>query len=57
MPPGKSAPPARAVIATTVDTEDIIERVTSGAPLVRPVPLGHMIDILVDLWEADGLFD
>lgn len=56
VPPGKSIPP-RAVVATNVDVEEVIEKVTSGAPLTKPVPLGQMIDILVDLWEAEGLFD
>jgi len=25
--------------------------------LPQPVPLGQMIDILIDFWEADGLYD
>lgn len=25
--------------------------------LPEPLPLGQMIDILIDFWEADGMYD
>ena len=48
------------VKAKSIDAEDVIERVfsQSGNGVLRePVPLGQMIDILIDFWEADGLYD
>ena len=46
--------------AKNVDVDEVIERVfsnTGGGYLPEPLPLGQMIDILIDFWEADGLFD
>lgn len=46
--------------ARSVDVDTIIESIfsTNGdARLPQPVPLSQMIDLLVDFWEADGLFD
>ena len=46
--------------AKSVDVEDIIERIysqTGNGELPEPIPLGQMIDILIDFWEADGLYD
>ena len=40
--------------------ENVIEKVfatTGDRTFAEPVPLGQMVDILVDFWEADGLFD
>jgi len=48
------------VRAKTVDVEDIIERIysqTGNGKLPEPIQLGQMIDILIDFWEADGLYD
>lgn len=48
------------VLARAVDTEDVIERIFSpggSGELNEPVPLGQMIDILIDVWESDGLYD
>jgi hypothetical protein len=48
------------VLAKSVDVEDIIERLfaqNGGGILPEPIPLGQMIDILIDFWEADGLYD
>lgn len=46
--------------AKTIDPEDIIERIFShsgNGVLPEPIPLPQMIDILIDFWEADGLYD
>jgi hypothetical protein len=46
--------------AKTIDPEDIIERIFSHAGngvLPEPIPLPQMVDILIDFWEADGLYD
>jgi hypothetical protein len=43
-----------------VDTNAIVEGVLSPArrgKLPETIPLPQMIDILTELWEADGLFD
>lgn len=48
------------VLAKSVDVEDVIERLfaqNGGGVLPEPIPLGQMIDILIDFWEADGLYD
>ncbi len=48
------------VHAKNVDVEKVIECIfaTKGnGELDEPVPLGQMIDILLDFWEADGLYD
>lgn len=47
-------------MAKTIDVEDVIERVFSQSGdgrLPEPIPLGQMIDILIDFWDADGLYD
>lgn len=46
--------------AKNVDVDEVIQRVYSsqgGGLLPEPLPLAQMIDILIDFWEADGLFD
>ena len=48
------------VIGRPIDNEDVIERIfsqTGNGSLREPVPLGQMIDILIDFWEADGMYD
>ena len=61
--PSSSSPARRSqgsVVAKKVNVEDVIERVFSGKAggnLEQPVPLGQMIDMLVDIWESEGLFD
>lgn len=48
------------VIAKNIDTEDVIARIFSqsgNGALAEPIPLAQMIDLLIDFWEADGLFD
>ena len=52
--------PKKSKSAKTIDPEDIIERIFSHAGngvLPEPIPLPQMIDILIDFWEADGLYD
>jgi hypothetical protein len=52
--------PRGEVRAKSIDVEDVIERIfsqTSKGVLPEPIPLGQMIDILVDFWESEGLFD
>ena len=44
----------------TVNVDEVIEHIfsqPSSRPLPVPIPLPQMIDILVDFWEADGLYD
>jgi len=48
------------VKAKNVDVDDVIERIYSSsgnATLREPLPLCQMIDLLIDFWEADGLYD
>jgi len=48
------------VVAKSIDVDDVIERIYSNASngvLKEPIPLGQMIDLLIDFWEADGLYD
>jgi len=48
------------VRAKSLDIDAVIEHVFSQplkGKLPQNVPLGQMIDILIDFWEADGLFD
>lgn len=58
-PKAGSAPRAE-VHAKNIDVEEFMERVfsvTLGGALPEPIPLGQMIDILIDSWESEGLFD
>lgn len=44
----------------SIDPEDVIERIfspTGSGVLPESIPLPQMVDILIDFWEADGLFD
>lgn len=48
------------VRAKSIDVDDVIERIysqTGNGALREPLPLGQMIDLLIDFWEADGLYD
>ena len=48
------------VAAKDLDIDAIVEHVFSQpgkTNLPESVPLGQMIDILIDFWEADGLYD
>jgi hypothetical protein len=48
------------VVAKSIDVDDVVERIYSNASngvLKEPIPLGQMIDLLIDFWEADGLYD
>jgi hypothetical protein len=44
-------------MAKTIDPEEVIERIFGDGNLPEPIPLPQMIDILIDFWEADGLYD
>ena len=58
---GGGAPPRRGEVrAKSIDVEEVIERIfspTGKGILPEPIPLGQMIDILVDFWESEGLYD
>ena len=46
--------------AIDIEIDEIIDAIftpEAGGKLPRPLPLPQMIDVLTDLWEADGLFD
>ena len=58
--PGRATKRKGEVRAKTVDVDDVIERIysqTGNGTLRDPLPLGQMIDLLIDFWEADGLYD
>ncbi len=46
---------------SNLDADEIQERIFSNTPsemvLPEPVPLSQMVDVLLDVWEADGLYD
>ncbi|KAL0486332.1 hypothetical protein AKO1_002016 [Acrasis kona] len=43
----------------TVDVDTIVEHLVNPKKpaFAHPVPLPEMVNILMELWEADGLFD
>ena len=46
--------------AISIDPDDIIERIFTSSGngiLPQPIPLPQMVVILIDFWEADGLYD
>jgi hypothetical protein len=48
------------VMCKATDMEDVIDSIFSqhaDGVLPEPLPLGQMINILIDFWEADGLYD
>lgn len=49
------------VTAKDLDIDTVVEHIFSqvgkGPELPESVPLSQMIDILIDFWEADGLYD
>ena len=48
------------VRAENINVEMVIERIFApkgSGDLETNVPLGQMIDILIDFWESDGLYD
>jgi hypothetical protein len=54
-------PPKRKTARAPVDADEIIERIFHptgvNQPLKEPVSLGIMIQILNEVWEAEGLCD
>ena len=58
--PGTKAGSRGEVNNRNLDVDAVIEHVFSqplSGQLPQAVPLGQMIDILIDFWEADGLYD
>ena len=58
--PSKCTKQKGEVRAKNIDVDDVIERIYSqsgNGALREPIPLGQMIDLLIDFWEADGLYD
>ena len=46
--------------AAPIDSEDILDVLFNkerGGKFTRAVSLPQLVDILVDVWEADGMFD
>ena len=42
-----------------VDMDEVVEYLMSQrvAAMRTPLPLPQLVDILVDMWEADGFYD
>lgn len=51
------APRPKAVEVSVDVIEGVIADAETVRDLPRPVPLPQMVDILVELWEEEGLFD
>jgi hypothetical protein len=53
--------PKRRTERKELDLEDILDRIFNGRDgsmaLPEPIPLPDMIEILLGVWEADGLYD
>jgi hypothetical protein len=47
----------KAVELSVESIENVITDAETVRDLPRPVPLPQMVDILVELWEEEGLFD
>ncbi|CAM9352999.1 unnamed protein product [Choristocarpus tenellus] len=58
---GKDRRPVGRRRARTMDVDQVIDDLFSGrggdGSLPKAVPLPQMLDLLVDLWEAEGLFN
>ena len=57
---GSSSSTKKGKGSETINVDEVIEHIfaqPSSRPLPVPIPLPQMIDILVDFWEADGLYD
>lgn len=58
---GGNSPVRRRPEPRGVDVDEILDRVFNSRDgnmtLPEPVPLGKMIEILLDVWESDGLYD
>jgi hypothetical protein len=53
---------SRSRTCSSLDTDEILETIFSNRPsanmvLSEPIPLPQMVDVLLDVWEADGLYD
>ena len=44
----------RPVLSPDATYDDLL---TSSRPFDKPVPLAEMVDLLVEVWEEDGMYD
>ena len=60
---GKAAVSVRACRVKRVDMDEVVESLMAQqdgdgqVEFREPLPLSQLVDILVDFWEAEGLFD
>ena len=54
VPPNYKRPLRRPVLSPDITYEDIL---LTSRPFPKPVPLQEMVDMLVDTWDEDGLYD
>lgn len=51
----------KTVKADPIDLDKVIDTLFSSKPdtstLERPISLSQVIDLMIDFWEADGLYD
>eukprot|EP00250_Pteridium_aquilinum_P003661 c13969_g1_i2 orf=239-550(+) len=50
----RSQQPRQPVLSSTAMYGDLL---TNNRPFPRPIPLAEMADILVDIWEQEGLYE
>jgi hypothetical protein len=58
--PKGSAIKSKRVHLKEINADDIVEKIFStngGWELDCPVPLNQMVDILIDFWQSEGLYD
>lgn len=51
---GERPPVRRPVLSPDATYDDLL---TSSRPFTKPVPLAEMVDLLVEVWEEDGMYD
>ncbi|KAK4272833.1 hypothetical protein QN277_021335 [Acacia crassicarpa] len=47
-------PPRESFMSFTASDEDLL---LSTEPFPQPIPLAEMVDLLVDIWHEEGLYD